>query len=81
MSIIRYALKGGEFKRKSLSLAVSIVAGIMIGSGLFYLGSMFCRERITKLAGIAVLLIGGSSACWKQCAFRKLDRRVRKLGV
>ena len=34
------ALEGGEFRKEiSVFSGVSIVAGIMVGSGIFYLGS------------------------------------------
>ena len=55
------ALEGGEFKKEiSVFGGVSIVAGIMVGSGIFYLGS-YVLQRANYDTGTALMcwVIGG----------------------
>ena len=57
------AVEHGEFKKEvTVFGGVSIVAGIMIGSGIFYLGS-YVLQRANYSVGTALLcwLIGGLS--------------------
>ena len=55
------ALEGGEFRKEiSVFSGVSIVAGIMVGSGIFYLGS-YVLQRANYDTGTALMcwIIGG----------------------
>ena len=55
------ALEGGSFKKEiTVFGGVSIVAGIMVGSGIFYLGS-YVLQRANYNTGVALMcwIIGG----------------------
>jgi len=68
------ALKGGQFKKEvTVFGGVSIVAGIMIGSGIFYLGS-YVLQRANYNIGVALLcwLIGGVICLLEAMCFSEL---------
>ena len=76
------ALKGGEFKKEvTVFGGVSIVAGIMIGSGIFYLGS-YVLQRANYKIGVALLcwLVGGIICMLEAMCFSEIGSSRPKAG-
>lgn len=76
------AAENGEFKKEiSVFGGVSIVAGIMIGSGIFYLGS-YVLQRANYDTGVALLcwLVGGVISLLGALCFSELGSSMPKAG-
>ncbi len=74
--------ENGEFKKEiSVFSGVSIVAGIMIGSGVFYLGS-YVLQRANYDTGVALLcwLVGGVVSLLGALCFSELGSSRPKAG-
>ena len=74
------AVEHGEFKKEvTVFGGVSIVAGIMIGSGIFYLGS-YVLQRANYSVGTALLcwLIGGLISLLGALCFSELQTKGRR---
>ena len=77
------AVEHGEFKKEvTVFGGVSIVAGIMIGSGIFYLGS-YVLQRANYSVGTALLcwLIGGLISLLGALCFSELSSSRPNLRV
>lgn len=76
------ALEGGEFKKEiTVFGGVSIVAGIMVGSGIFYLGS-YVLQRANYDTGTALMcwIIGGSISLLGALCVSELGSSMPKAG-
>ncbi len=82
MSNEKKVAKGGEFKKEvTVFGGVSIVAGIMIGSGIFYLGS-YVLQYANYSVGTALLawIIGGLISLLGALCFSELSASMPKAG-
>ena len=76
------ALEGGEFRKEiTVFSGISIVAGIMIGSGIFYLGS-YVLQRANYNTGAALFcwLVGGIVSLLGALCFSELGSARPKAG-